>query len=52
MDWTKTIARWSALLILPLLLWACTISYKLNGSSINYDKVNTITIDQSPITST
>ncbi len=51
MDWTKTIARWSALLILPLLLWACTISYKFNGSSINYDKVKTITIDHFPIKS-
>ena len=51
MAWTKTIARWSALLTLPLLLWACTISYKFNGSSINYDKVKTITIDHFPIKS-
>ena len=45
MDWNKSIK------ILPLLgmaiLWlaSCTVSYKFNGASINYDKVKTITIE-------
>jgi hypothetical protein len=37
--------------LLPLLIVACTISYKFNGSSINYDKVKTITIAEFPIKS-
>lgn len=39
--------------LLPLLLIAllggCTISYKFNGASINYDKVKTISIENFPI---
>lgn len=48
MDWNKSIK------ILPLLgmaiLWlaSCTVSYKFNGASINYDKVKTITIEEFP----
>ncbi|WP_018108613.1 LptE family protein [Bacteroides propionicifaciens] len=34
-----------------LFLTACTISYKFNGSSINYDKVKTISIADFPIKS-
>ena len=32
------------LLALPVILLACTVSYKFNGASINYDKVKTISI--------
>ena len=35
-------------LMLSLLLMGCTISYKFNGASINYDKVKTITIEEFP----
>ncbi len=51
MAWIKATVRWCALLTLPFLLLACSISYKFNGSSINYDKVKTITIDLFPIKS-
>lgn len=37
------------LLVLPVVLLACSISYKFNGSSINYDKVKTISIENFPI---
>ena len=33
---------------LILLMAACTVSYKFNGSSINYDKVKTISFDNFP----
>ena len=51
MDWIKTIKRFAMLLILPLIVTACTISYKFNGSSINYDIVKTIQIEDFPIKS-
>ena len=45
--------RWINKIILPLLtclcILACTVSYSFNGSSINYDKIKTITIDKFPI---
>lgn len=44
------IATWSVL-TLCVLLTACTISYKFTGSSINYDKVKTISIDKFPVRS-
>ncbi len=34
-----------------MLLVACTVSYKFNASSINYDKVKTISISKFPIRS-
>lgn len=34
---------------LCLLVAACTVSYKFNGASINYDKVKTISIEDFPI---
>lgn len=40
-----------AVLSLCLLFTACTISYKFTGSSINYDKVKTISIDKFPVRS-
>ena len=39
------------LLALPVILLACTVSYKFNGASINYDKVKTISIADFPIKS-
>ncbi|KAA6304541.1 hypothetical protein EZS27_043812, partial [termite gut metagenome] len=39
------------ILLLPLLV-ACTVSYKFNGASINYDKVKTISIADFPIKAT
>ncbi|KAA6329965.1 hypothetical protein EZS27_021275 [termite gut metagenome] len=39
------------ILLLPLVM-ACTISYKFNGASINYDKVKTISIADFPIKAT
>ena len=42
MDWNKKIPQWMLLLALPVILLACTVSYKFNGASINYDKVKTI----------
>ena len=40
------------LLVLPAILLACSVSYKFNGASINYDKVKTISIADFPIKST
>ena len=39
------------LLLLPLLLCACRISYKFNGASIDYTTTKTIQIDNFPIRS-
>lgn len=51
MDWNKKqgfmwrcICLWMGIVLLP----ACTISYKFNGSSINYDKIKTITLANFP----
>ena len=51
MDWIKKIRYTILLFALPLLVMACSISYKFNGSSINYDKVKTISIEDFPIKS-
>ena len=50
MIWTKYTKRLAAGFFC-LLISACTISYKFNGSSINYDKVKTISIADFPIKS-
>ncbi|MGL5262122.1 MAG: LPS assembly lipoprotein LptE, partial [Bacteroides sp.] len=50
MIWTKYTKRLAAG-VFCLLISACTISYKFNGSSINYDKVKTISIADFPIKS-
>ena len=41
MNWIKKIARPLILIVLPAVIIACSVSYKFNGSSINYDKVKT-----------
>ena len=51
MVWTKKTIRVALLCILPLLVMACSVSYKFNGSSINYDKVKTLSIADFPIKS-
>lgn len=51
MDWIKKIKRVTILGILSIVVLACTVSYKFNGSSINYDKVKTISIADFPIKS-
>ncbi|MBQ8361169.1 MAG: LptE family protein [Bacteroidaceae bacterium] len=47
MDWNRRgYCRGTALLmVMCVLMTACSISYKFNASSINYDKVKTITIE-------
>ena len=51
MVWIKKITRSLLLFVLPVVVVACTVSYKFNGSSINYDKVKTISIADFPIKS-
>ena len=51
MVWIKNIYRSLALIVLLVLVNSCSISYKFNGASINYDKVKTITIETFPIRS-
>lgn len=46
----NTLATLTILTATALLL-ACSITYKFNGSSINYDKVKSISIDKFPIRS-
>ena len=49
MNWIKKITpRVALLLALPLVVIACTVSYKFNGASIDYTKVKTITITEFP----
>lgn len=49
MDWIKKITRITLLISLLVLVNSCSISYKFNGASINYDKVKTISIADFPI---
>ena len=48
MNWIKKIARPLILIVLPAVIIACSVSYKFNGSSINYDKVKTISFENFP----
>lgn len=43
------IALSAMLAAVVVLVSACTVSYSLNGSNINYDKVKTVSIDKFPI---
>ncbi|WP_071147018.1 LptE family protein [Bacteroides ihuae] len=49
MDWIKKITRITLLVSLLVLVNSCSISYKFNGASINYNKVKTISIADFPI---
>lgn len=44
MDWNKLIKNLFVTACIMLTGISCTVSYKFNGASINYDKVKTITI--------
>ena len=44
MDWNKIIKNVLASAFIMLIGVSCTVSYKFNGASINYDKVKTINI--------
>lgn len=44
MDWNKSV-KYLLGLVMSLCVASCTVSYKFNGASINYDKVKTITIE-------
>ena len=45
MAWNKLIRKGIPLAFVLLTLLSCTISYRFNGASINYDKVKTITLN-------
>ncbi len=45
--WMMKVMKWGALGVL-LLVWSCSVSYKLDGASINYDLVKTIQIRDFP----
>lgn len=51
MGWNKKATKLFALVALVLVIVSCTVSYKFNGSSINYNLVKTITIETFPIQS-
>ena len=51
MDWIRRTLRVVMLFLFLVVGIACTVSYKFNGSSINYDKVKTISITDFPIKS-
>lgn len=44
--YTRTSYAWTCLLM--LFLASCSISYKFNGASVNYDKVKTISFENFP----
>ena len=48
MAWNKRIASLAGTVVLACLLVACTVSYKFTGTSINYDIIKTIQIDNIP----
>jgi len=53
MIWNKPqISRTGVMLLFSILLTACSISYKFNGSSIDYTKIKTITFETFPNRST
>ncbi|WP_321479304.1 LptE family protein [uncultured Bacteroides sp.] len=49
MNWIKKITQASLFVSLLVVVISCSVSYKFNGSSINYDKVKTISIADFPI---
>lgn len=51
MGWNKKATKLFVLVALVLVIVSCTVSYKFNGSSINYNLVKTITIETFPIQS-
>lgn len=51
MDWITKPKQLLTILSLLIVVSACSISYKFNGASINYDKTRTISIADFPIKS-
>jgi len=51
MDWRTKSKQLLALLSLLLLVNSCSVSYKFNGASVNYEKTKTISIADFPIKS-
>lgn len=51
MDWITKSKQLLTILSLLIVVSACSISYKFNGASINYDKTRTISIADFPIKS-
>lgn len=49
MDWIKKMMHAFVLIGLLVVVNACSVSYKFNGASINYDKVKTISVADFPI---
>ncbi len=49
MDWKTKLKQLFALISLLLLVSSCSISYKFNGASINYDKTKTISVADFPM---
>ena len=49
MDWIKKMMHAFALIGVLVVVNACSVSYKFNGASINYDKVKTISVADFPI---
>lgn len=52
MDWIKQLKVVSVLMVLAAVVTACSISYKFNGSSIDYTKIKTISFENFPNRST
>lgn len=48
MDWIKQIRVAGILVLLAGIVTACSISYKFNGSSIDYSKIKTISFENFP----
>ena len=48
MAWNKRLGYVGMMLLTVVMLTACSISYKFNGSSIDYTKVKTITFETFP----
>lgn len=48
MDWIKQIKVAGILMLLAGIVTACSISYKFNGSSIDYSKIKTISFENFP----
>ncbi len=48
MGWVKHVKRYGGLAVLAMWVSACSISYKFNGSSIDYTKIKTISFETFP----
>ena len=51
MGWNSRLRAAFVFSLLLIVAVSCTISYKFNGASIDYDKVKTITVETFPIKS-